>query len=278
MNNRSLFGIVLLLITPLVFGNPLSFAYDCDGCTGGGDGGAGILLFITFIALAFGWLGGRGWAMLIYVPTLVGILPVVLLIGGISDIWPWGYSFKKFLLVAFLGYIVGWLIIWWFKAKEKQDKNVSYPPQKLPIASNKRSDVSRPQNIHHAPLETEIKVVQSNEKSTTILCPECSEKIKVETGQTQTYVCHKCSHVFKVYLGPQPVTEPEEIEKNERQDTTLPGKKWSLDSKTKMLTNNVSGMKYPPVRYKYQDSGMVRGYQILHGPDVWVNDWDVDTV
>jgi hypothetical protein len=115
MNYRSLLGVLLLLIPMLAFGDRYGLCEPPE--CGGGGGGAEILMFITFIALVFGWVGGRDWAMLIYGPTLVGILPVVLLVWMIRDIWPWDYSFKRFMSVAFLGYIVGWLVIWWFIKK-----------------------------------------------------------------------------------------------------------------------------------------------------------------
>ena len=53
------------------------------------------------------------------------------------------------------------------------------------------------------------------------------------------------------------------------------GKEWSYDSETKILANNFTGMEYWPVDYEHQRTLNKSGYQILHGPDVWVNDWDV---
>jgi hypothetical protein len=118
MNHRSLLGVFLFLMPVLAYGDRYGLCEPPE--CGGSGGGAELLMFITFIALAFGWLGGRDWAMLIYGPTLIGILPVVLLVWMIKDIWPWDYSFKRFMAVAFFGYIVGWLIIWWFSKKKSE--------------------------------------------------------------------------------------------------------------------------------------------------------------
>lgn len=115
MNYRSLLGILLLLMPVLALGDRYGV---CEPPECGGSGSdVGIVIFITFIALAFGWIGGRDWAVLIYVPMIIGILPVVLLIWMVKDIWPWDYSFKRLMLAAFFGYFIGWLIIRWFMKK-----------------------------------------------------------------------------------------------------------------------------------------------------------------
>jgi len=54
-------------------------------------------------------------------------------------------------------------------------------------------------------------------------------------------------------------------------------KKWSFNVSTKILKNNDTGTEYSPKQYERVSEG-VTGYQIIHGPDVWVNDWDIDTV
>lgn len=118
--------------------------------------------------------------------------------------------------------------------------------------------------------ETKIKVVKIDGERATILCPKCSEKIGVEYRKVQTYACYNCGYVFKV--------SPDQITMPTAETETYINKKWTLYSKTKILKNNRTGMEYPAGRYEYQNSGMVRGYQILHGPDVWVNDSDVDLV
>ena len=35
-------------------------------------------------------------------------------------------------------------------------------------------------------------------------------------------------------------------------------------------------MAYLPNQYEYQRTSNVSGFQIMHGPDVWVNDFDID--
>ena len=92
-------------------------------CGGGGSGGAEIVFFIVFIALAFGWIGGREWATIIYIPTLVGILPVFLLVLLFKGVWPWEYSMERFLAAAFIGYILGWIIIYLNMIRSAKNKN-----------------------------------------------------------------------------------------------------------------------------------------------------------
>lgn len=53
-------------------------------------------------------------------------------------------------------------------------------------------------------------------------------------------------------------------------------KEWSFDSKTKILANNLMGIKYTPNRYEHHSSSGVSGFRIFFGPDTWANDEDVD--
>lgn len=57
------------------------------------------------------------------------------------------------------------------------------------------------------------------------------------------------------------------------------GKKWSYCSETKVLRNCLSSAEYPPSKYiRDEDSSYVKGYKILHGDDIWVNDFDIEVV
>lgn len=95
---------------------------------------------------------------------------------------------------------------------------------------------------------------QKNKKSDQIQKSKESEAIEVEAETIE---------IIKTKIQPE---------------STLPAsKKWSFNSHTKILRNNHTGTEYPADRYERQrTSDIVSGFQILHGPDVWANDWDVD--
>ena len=54
-------------------------------------------------------------------------------------------------------------------------------------------------------------------------------------------------------------------------------KRWTYNNKTKILRNNISEVDYSPKQYEHQHDGAA-GYQIFHGQDVWVNDWDIEFI
>lgn len=51
--------------------------------------------------------------------------------------------------------------------------------------------------------------------------------------------------------------------------------KWVFDKKRKVLINLTDRVKYPEGRYAYRSYGDSHGFEIIGGPDKWVNDWDV---
>jgi len=83
-----------------------------------------------------------------------------------------------------------------------------------------------------------------------VSCPKSEQKIVNPTGEIPRLCRGDSSGVFR--------------------------KKWRYDSTTKILKNNITGMAYLPNQYEYQRTSNVSGFQIMHGPDVWVNDFDID--
>lgn len=75
-----------------------------------------------------------------------------------------------------------------------------------------------------------------------------------------------------VDLEPAPV-EPTTAEEDGLQPSTP--SKWVFDKKRKVLINLTGRVKYPEGRYAYRSYGQAHGFEILGGPDQWVNDWDV---
>lgn len=55
-------------------------------------------------------------------------------------------------------------------------------------------------------------------------------------------------------------------------------KQWRFEQATGVLRNNVTGAEYRPGAYRRVQSGYVRGFDILHGPDAWANDLDVECI
>lgn len=62
-------------------------------------------------------------------------------------------------------------------------------------------------NLNNQPV-SEVKVARNDAEGVLILCPNCSEKMRVEANKVQTYVCPRCSHIFKVFSKPTVLTEP----------------------------------------------------------------------
>jgi len=85
-------------------------------------------------------------------------------------------------------------------------------------------------------------------------------------------VAHVSKELKKETADKQIFTTPKEVDS---QLSNATKKKWSYDSKTKILKNNHTGMEYRSGQYEHQSDGAT-GYQIFHGPDVWVNDWDIE--
>lgn len=60
--------------------------------------------------------------------------------------------------------------------------------------------------------------------------------------------------------------------------TTPETMKWSYFGDTKILRNNHTGTEYPAGSYEYISAQLkgLAGFQIMHGPDAWVREWDVE--
>ena len=85
-------------------------------------------------------------------------------------------------------------------------------------------------------------------------------------------IVHVSKELKKETSDKQIFTTPKEVDSQVSNSTK---KKWSYDSKTKILKNNHTGMEYRSGQYEHQSDGAT-GYQIFHGPDVWVNDWGIE--
>lgn len=89
-----------------------------EGSGGGGDKGLIFGLYVAF--LLFAWIGGTSWALLAYVPPLIGTPVVMLFRWMVTGQVPWDYRIGQLIGVLFVGHLIGLAVFWYISNRKSE--------------------------------------------------------------------------------------------------------------------------------------------------------------
>lgn len=273
---RFICALGVLTVTPLpAFSGPYEVVMCDDNCGSGGGGGDAFLGALLLLGGVGYWftIAVSGKSARLWYTALVGGFGILLVVEG-KPVW---------------AQIIGWIflisafLVWYLADDSKSEETINPTLQPKQNQNAEKAPTTEPRFTKGYPSQNlpNPGVTESTASVPKIIsCPKCEQKT-VYYGDGLSIICPSCSCPFN---GKTPeileshISNPyRHIAKDALPDKVgLPQKKWSYDGKTKMLKNNHTGKVYKPSEYEYQHSQNVSGFEILHGQDVWVNDFDVD--